>query len=123
MEIKHDLLPKQKTRKHNLRVEIDLYPYATELYEELDKIGMPHICHHTYCSNMAKSGMNPKTLQYLMGHSNIGVTLNTYTQYRSALDGALFLWKSERNGDIILEVETLLEGRKFDYGVGYYYSS
>lgn len=34
---------------------------------------------HTYCSNMAKSGMNPKTLQYLMGHSDIGVTLNTYT--------------------------------------------
>lgn len=23
--------------------------------------------------------MNPKTLQHLMGHSNIGVTLNTYT--------------------------------------------
>ena len=28
---------------------------------------------------MAKSGMNPKTLQYLMGHSDIGVTMNTYT--------------------------------------------
>ena len=28
---------------------------------------------------MAKSGMNPKTLQYLMGHSEIGVTLNVYT--------------------------------------------
>lgn len=28
---------------------------------------------------MARSGMNPKTLQYLMGHSEIGVTLNTYT--------------------------------------------
>ena len=28
---------------------------------------------------MAKSGMNPKALQYLMGHSDIGVTLNTYT--------------------------------------------
>ncbi len=26
-----------------------------------------------------KSGMNPKTLQYLMGHSDISVTLNTYT--------------------------------------------
>ena len=25
-----------------------------------------------------KSGMNPKTLQYLMGHSDIGVTLNTH---------------------------------------------
>lgn len=23
--------------------------------------------------------MNPKTLQYLMGHSDIGVTMNTYT--------------------------------------------
>lgn len=23
--------------------------------------------------------MNPKTLQYLMGHSNIGVTMNVYT--------------------------------------------
>ena len=29
--------------------------------------------------DVAKSGMNPKTLQYLMGHSDIGVTLNTYT--------------------------------------------
>jgi len=45
---------------------------------QLPKIS-PHICRHTYCSNMAKSGMNPKTLQYLMGHSEIGVTLNTYT--------------------------------------------
>lgn len=45
---------------------------------ELPKI-TPHVCRHTYCSNMAKSGMNPKTLQYLMGHSNIGVTMNVYT--------------------------------------------
>ena len=29
--------------------------------------------------NQAKAGMNPKTLQYLMGHSDIGVTLNVYT--------------------------------------------
>lgn len=40
MEIKYNLLPKLKTRKHNLRVEIDLYPYATELYEELNSIGI-----------------------------------------------------------------------------------
>ena len=52
-------------------------------YNEIYRVQMPnitpHICRHTYCSNMAKSGMNPKTLQYLMGHSEIGVTLNTYT--------------------------------------------
>lgn len=46
--------------------------------EELPKI-TPHVCRHTLCSNMAKSGMNPKTLQKIMGHSDIGVTLNTYT--------------------------------------------
>lgn len=39
----------------------------------------PHVCRHAYCSNMAKSGMNPKTLQYRMGHSDIAVTLNVYT--------------------------------------------
>ena len=27
---------------------------------------------------MAKSGMNPKTLQYLMGHLDISVTMNVY---------------------------------------------
>ena len=31
---------------------------------------------------MAKTGINPKTLQYLMGHSDIGVTLNTYTHVK-----------------------------------------
>ena len=28
---------------------------------------------------MARSGMNPKALQYLMGHSSIEVTMNVYT--------------------------------------------
>ena len=52
-------------------------------YNKIYKVQMPkitpHVCRHTFCSNMAKSGMNPKTLQYIMGHSDIGVTLNTYT--------------------------------------------
>ena len=39
----------------------------------------PHVCRHTFCSILDKSGMNPKMLQYIMGHSDIGVTLNTYT--------------------------------------------
>ena len=49
------------------------------IYKEQMPVVTPHVCRHTYCSNMAKSGMNPKTLQYLMGHAEIGVTLNTYT--------------------------------------------
>lgn len=39
----------------------------------------PHVCRHTYCTNMAVSGISPKTLQYLMGHSSIEVTMNVYT--------------------------------------------
>jgi len=48
---------------------------------QLPKI-TPHVCRHTFCSNMAKSGMNPKTLQYIMGHSDISVTLDTYTHLK-----------------------------------------
>lgn len=54
-------------------------------YNDIYRVQMPnitpHVCRHTYCSNMAKSGMNPKTLQYLMGHSDISVTMNTYTHW------------------------------------------
>lgn len=49
--------------------------------QELPKI-TPHICRHTYCSNMAKKGMNPKTLQYLMGHADVSITLNVYTHVK-----------------------------------------
>ena len=31
---------------------------------------------------MEKSGMNPKALQYIMGHADISVTLNTYTHVK-----------------------------------------
>ena len=59
------------------------FQHICQKYNNLYRVQMPkvtpHVCRHTYCSNMAKSGMNPKTLQYLMGHSDIGVTLNTYT--------------------------------------------
>ena len=57
--------------------------HIIEKYNKIYRIQMPkvtpHVCRHTFCSNMAKSGMNPKTLQYIMGHSDISVTLNVYT--------------------------------------------
>lgn len=59
------------------------FQHIREKYNKIYRIQMPkvtpHVCRHTFCSNMAKSGMNPKTLQYIMGHSDISVTLNTYT--------------------------------------------
>ncbi|WP_425058014.1 hypothetical protein SCACP_26120 [Sporomusa carbonis] len=38
--IEHDLLRKQKPRKNNLKVRVDLYAYASELYDELSSIGI-----------------------------------------------------------------------------------
>lgn len=59
------------------------FQHICEKYNGIYKVQLPkitpHVCRHTFCSNMAKSGMNPKTLQYIMGHSDISVTLNTYT--------------------------------------------
>ncbi len=59
------------------------FQHMLNRYNDIYRVQMPkitpHVCRHTYCSNMARAGMNPKTLQYLMGHSDIGVTLNTYT--------------------------------------------
>lgn len=59
------------------------FQHIREKYNSIYKVQLPvitpHVARHTFCSNMAKSGMNPKTLQKIMGHSDIGVTLNTYT--------------------------------------------
>lgn len=61
------------------------FQHIREKYNSIYKVQMPcitpHVCRHTFCSNMAKSGMNPKTLQYIMGHSDIGVTLKLYMSF------------------------------------------
>ena len=52
-------------------------------YNDIRRVQMsnitPHAFRHTYCSNQAKAEMNPKKFQYLMGHSDISVTMNVYT--------------------------------------------
>lgn len=59
------------------------FNHMVKRYNDIYRVQMPnitpHVCRHTYCSNQAKAGMNPKTLQYLMGHSDISVTMNVYT--------------------------------------------
>ena len=46
------------------------FNHMVKRYNDIYRVQMPnitpHICRHTYCSNMAKSGMSPKTLQYMM---------------------------------------------------------
>lgn len=46
---------------------------------ELPTAISPHVARHTYCSCRAHEGMNPKTLQKIMGHSSISMTMDWYT--------------------------------------------
>ena len=59
------------------------FQHICQKYNRIYKVQMPkvtpHVCRHTYCTNMAKTGISAKTLQYLMGHSDIQITLNVYT--------------------------------------------
>ena len=49
----------------------------------LPKVMTPHTLRHTFCTTLANAGMNPKALQYIMGHSNINMTLNYYAHTTS----------------------------------------
>lgn len=39
----------------------------------------PHTLRHTFCTKCVAAGMDIKTVQYLMGHSDASTTLNIYT--------------------------------------------
>lgn len=62
--------------KHMMKRMVDRYNGTHE-----DKLPSmtPHVLRHTFCAEMANSGIDLKSLQYLMGHSDVGVTLNVYT--------------------------------------------
>ena len=56
--------------------------YDTALFKICDKAKIPrfsmHILRHTFATRCIEAGMKPKILQMLLGHSNIGITMNLY---------------------------------------------
>ena len=56
--------------------------YDTKLMYYCDKVGMQrfsmHTLRHTFATRCIEAGMKPKTLQMILGHSNIGITMNLY---------------------------------------------
>ena len=56
--------------------------YDTALYKLTEKAGIEHISmhtlRHTFATRCIEAGMRPKTLQGILGHANIGITMNLY---------------------------------------------
>ena len=77
------LLDKNHNPKVALHIENEMR-WALKKYEKLHPEKplphiTPHVFRHTFCTNMANAGMDIKSLQYLMGHSDASITMNVYS--------------------------------------------
>lgn len=56
--------------------------YDTALFKICDKAGVKrfsmHVLRHTFATRCIEGGMRPKTLQIILGHSNVGITMKIY---------------------------------------------
>ena len=58
----------------------------------------PHVMRHTGCTNMARSGVNIKAAQYIMGHAKSDITLDVYNPLNNRYDAKTEIEKLEKNG-------------------------
>ena len=56
--------------------------YDSSLFKLCDKAGIErfsmHVLRHTFATRCIEANMRPKTLQVILGHSNVGITMNLY---------------------------------------------
>ena len=58
-----------------VRLLMERYNEASDI--KIDRC-TPHVLRHTFCTRCIAAGMDIKTVQYLMGHSDASTTLNVY---------------------------------------------
>ncbi|SFR69662.1 tyrosine-type recombinase/integrase [[Clostridium] aminophilum] len=78
--------------------------YDTALFKICDTVGIKHfsmhVLRHTFATRCIEGGMLPKTLQKILGHSNIGITMNLYVH----------ITEEEKTKEINLVAKTLNVG-------------
>ena len=77
------LLDKNNNPKVALHIENEMR-WARKKYDKLYPDSplppiTPHVMRHTYCTNMHYLGLDTKSLQYFMGHSEMRTTMDIYT--------------------------------------------
>ena len=128
--ITHELLPKQKTRKHNMKVEIDLYAYATELWDELENSGfitrvkeIPQLGVIKVVKKLAKSRYDYIILQ-LFFHQIIKKNLQRHLRlsYNNYVSGAAFQSNFEEIDDKP-SIADILQLLCIIYNIGHFYNT
>lgn len=68
------------------KVAMHLENYMRQMRKKYQKIYggslpaiTPHVLRHTFCTNTQQAGLDPKSLQYIMGHSDPEITMALYT--------------------------------------------
>lgn len=64
-------------KQYDKELDACLRAYNSTHEEQLPRITM-HCLRHSFCTAMAELGVDPKHLQYLMGHSTIEMTMDHY---------------------------------------------
>lgn len=129
--ISHNLLPKQRSRKHNLKVEIDIYPYATELFEELERIGIinrikeiPQLGVIKVAKRLAKTRFDYIMLQLYLHQiikchlqGQLRLTYNNYVAAKEFRNDYKYTKKDKPSIGDILQLLTIV------YNIGHFYNT
>lgn len=78
-ESSYDRLVKALKRAMNISMGCKVYRNALVPPMPLAEDFVPYDLRHTYCTDLARAGVDIRTAQKLMGHANISVTADIYT--------------------------------------------
>ncbi len=72
---------KMPIRRHNFDQRLN---FIVEKYNKLNPLSPlphihPHMIRHTFTTIAIRKGLDPKTVSVMLGHSNVSMTLNVYT--------------------------------------------